>query len=247
MQATALRRPSDEAMVIRRPAGRQPSRPRTLMKTFALSPALLLLALTLAAPRAELRAGVEPLSPIITSEPWEPFAKGRMELELLAGGFGSFNGKGRPTAPNMSYGLGEVRLGWMLTDPTGSGAFRGNYEFLLGAFGGFINDGPGDYLVGGEVVLRYNFVQPEATVVPFIQLGFGGAYSDAAEEDTIQKMLGADWSFQLQAALGVRWFLSERWALTTALQYQHFSNAKFNERNKGVDALGGFIGVSHFF
>ena len=217
------------------------------MKTTIHLPALLLIGAALAMPISQTQAGDPPPAPLVIDDPWDPFAKGRMELELLAGGFGSFNGKGRPTAPNMSYGLGEARLGWMLTDPSGRGIFRGNYEVLLGAFGGFINDGPGNYLAGGEVVIRYNFIQPTASVVPFIQLGFGGAYSDAAEEDTIQKMIGADCSFQLQAALGVRWFLTERWALTTALQYQHFSNAKFNERNKGLDALGGFIGVSYFF
>lgn len=218
------------------------------MKTTSFPSLLFALVLMLARPPSEAQAGVtQTTDTIAMSESFDPFAKGRMELELLAGGFGSLNGKGRPTAPDMSYGLGEVRLGWMLNDPSGDGMFRGNYELLLGAFGGFINDGPGDYLAGGEVVIRYNFVQPTATVVPFIQLGVGGAYSDAAEKDTIQKMIGADWSFQLQAAIGLRVFLSEHWALTTALQYQHFSNAGFNERNKGLDALGGFVGVSYHF
>ncbi|MES2597302.1 MAG: acyloxyacyl hydrolase [Verrucomicrobiota bacterium] len=220
------------------------------MKTPTLVPGLLFLtlALTLATPLTQALAGeTPPPPPVVVEEPFDAFAKGRMELELLAGGFGTFNGHGDAEAPNMTYGMSTLRLGWMLNDPSGSGFFRGNYEILLGAFGGPIIHGPGDYLAGGEVVLRYNFVQPSATVVPFFQLGVGGAHSDAAEEDLVQKMIGADWSFQLQAALGVRWFITERWALTTAVQYQHFSNAGFNERNKGVDAVGGFLGVSYHF
>src|SRR5690606_4331378 len=98
-----------------------------------------------------------------------------------------------------------------------------------------------------DINFRYNFVQPNARFVPFIQIGAGGAYSDAASDDEVQKLIGADWSWELQAAVGFRHFLTERIALTMMIQYQHFSNADREPRNHGLDALGGLVGVSWFF
>ena len=175
------------------------------------------------------------------------FSKGQLELETLLGIFYSINSGDEFAEPDLNYGLVSVRLGKMLNDPSGDGIFRGNFELMVGLFGGGIYEGPGDYLAGAELGLRYNFIQPSATVVPFIQLGGGGVYSDAAGDDRVQRLIGSDWSFQLHGALGIRWMLSERCAFTTAVQYLHVSNAGTEERNQGLDSLGGLVGFSWFF
>jgi hypothetical protein len=180
-------------------------------------------------------------------ERFDPYRKGVMEFELSAGHFWSVGTKGTIRRPDTEWLMGSARVGWMLNDASGSGIFRGNWEFLVGAFGDYFYDGPGNYFVGADLNLRYNFVQPNATVVPFIQIGAGGAYGDWADEAPEQGLVGTDWNWELQAAIGVRWMLSERLALTTYAQWQHFSNAGSSANNRGLNGVGAMAGLSWFF
>lgn len=140
----------------------------------------------------------------------------------------------------------SLRMGWMLTSPILSGAFRGNFEALIEAVGASIYDGPGDVLAGAMVHLRYNYVQPGAKWVPYVQAGAGGLYTDAAEDES-QRLIGSDFEFCLQAGVGLRYLFNERWALAAEAAFTHISNAGRAERNVGVNAVGGMLGVSHFF
>jgi lipid A 3-O-deacylase len=176
-----------------------------------------------------------------------PFVKGGNELELSAGAFGSLETSGDPTRPNTGFALGSLRFGRMLTSPSGSGCLRGNWEILAGVFGGGIFEGPGNALGGADVLLRYNFVQPGARVVPFFQIGGGGVFSDAAHDDQIQHLIGSDWSFVLEGEAGARFLLSSHWAITVGAQFYHISNADIAVRNRGLNALGGVLGVDYFF
>ena len=114
-------------------------------------------------------------------------------------------------------------------------------------FGGGIFDGPGDFLIGAEMLLRYNFVQPGSRLVPFMQIGGGGVYSDAADDDSVQHLIGTDLSFILEGGIGLRWKLNARCAIHCALDYRHISNAGLARHNAGVNALGGLIGLSIFY
>lgn len=170
-----------------------------------------------------------------------PFDRGRLEFQVLGGAFFSFN-----HSPDFNYAIGTLRLGCMLYSPKGDGCLRGNTELLIEAFGGGIFEGPGSGLVGGSLLLRYNFVQPESTVVPYFQIGAGGLYSDAAKDHS-QRLIGSDFEFNLQASIGVRWFCTPSCAVTLEGGYRHISNADMADRNVGVDSLGGMVGVSFFF
>jgi hypothetical protein len=181
-----------------------------------------------------------------TSESWSAFSRGNTEFEVLAGAYGGVNSKGTEKRPDYGFALASLRYGWMLNDPSGDGFFRGNWEFMLGAFGGPIFEGPGSYHVGADLALRYNFVQPGATVIPFFQVHAGGVYSDVSD-DNAQGYLGTKTNFALGASLGVRWMLSERFALVTAIDWQHYSNAGHTDTNRGYNGLGGMIGVSWFY
>jgi opacity protein-like surface antigen len=176
-----------------------------------------------------------------------PFVRGANEAELNVGGFWSIGTKGDSKRPDMGFALGTVSYGWMLSDIRGDGLCRGNWEFLLSAFGGGIFEGPGDLLAGAGFAFRYNFVQPQAAVVPFFELGAGGVYSDAADDDGVQRLLGSDWSFDLQGAAGLRFMLSDRFSITLKAQYRHFSNASFADRNRGLNSVGGVLGVNFFY
>ena len=134
----------------------------------------------------------------------------------------------------------------MLTDPRGPGILRGNLELLVEGIGGGFFDGPGNGLGGAQLLFRYNFVRPHARFVPFLQVGGGGVYSDAAYEDRIQHNLGRNWSFDLSAEFGGRIMLSRNVGLPLGVEYRHFSNADTADRNRGLNALGGELGVAWF-
>jgi hypothetical protein len=170
-----------------------------------------------------------------------PFEKGNHEFQALTGAFYSFN-----HSPSMGYAVGALRLGWMLSTASGEGLFRGNTEVLVEVFGAEIFEGPGSYLAGGTLFVRYNFVQAESKWVPYFQLGAGGLYSDASQDQS-QRLIGSDFEFNLQAGLGVRYFVSDRCAVVLEAQYRHISNACLSDRNVGVDAVGAALGFSYFY
>lgn len=181
-------------------------------------------------------------SPVI--EEVSPFAKGRMELQVGATGY--FSVKNSDSRPEVNDVGGLVRAGWMLSDVAGDGFFRGNWEFLIEASASGITTGPGDLLAGAALLLRYNFVGPDGKWVPYIQLGGGGEYSDMHEDQT-QRLLGSEWSFNLQAGLGLRYLWSDECALFLEVNYRHISNGDTAERNVGLNSIGAVVGVSLFF
>ena len=86
------------------------------------------------------------------------------------GGKKSGSGRGRKTkqAPSCSSrgGASSARRtakprSRTLSSPSGDGSVRDNYELMLQVMYGSVFFGPGDYLGGAKVILRYNFVPPE--------------------------------------------------------------------------------------
>jgi opacity protein-like surface antigen len=172
---------------------------------------------------------------------FDPFAKGATEIETLGGYFHS------PAFDThriqLDYAVTDVRYG-MILSPTlfDNTLLRGNVEFLADVFGADITKGPGNYLAGASLLFRYNLVQPGSHLVPYIQLGGGGLHSDAAQDHT-QRLIGSDFEFTLQADIGLRYLITDRWSLVAEGGFQHISNADTASRNVGVNALGGRLGL----
>lgn len=181
--------------------------------------------------------------PILESD--FPYQKGTIEVEGLAGAFASVTGT--PVGhPAFDYELQALRLGYMLTNVKYSGVLRGNYEVLFEVFGGPVYQGPGTFLAGGAFQLRYNFVQPQAKLVPYTQIGVGALYSDAhANREQIE--LGSPGEFTEQAAIGLSYLFAKNWAASLEAGFRHISNAGITHRNTGVNSLGGLFGLSYFF
>ena len=148
--------------------------------------------------------------------------------------------------PNIDYQLTVLRLGYMLDTPHGSNFLRGNNEFMLEAVGGPIVQGPGSALGGLSIIYRRNFLSPGAKVVPYLNLGVGGAYSDAYHQPA-QQALGSAVEFDLQASVGAHFRVSPRWSLDAEFAYRHLSNAHLAERNLGTNGIGGVLGFSRAF
>jgi lipid A 3-O-deacylase len=174
-----------------------------------------------------------------------PFDKGHKEFQVLTGTYFSF-APGPSARPTVNSTMTSLRLGVMLDDVRGTGWLRGNYEFLLEAFGGAIYQGPGNALGGATLQLRYNFVQPDTRWLPYFQIGAGGVYSDMYKDHT-RAVVGSAVNFNLQSAVGIRCLLKENWAFTIEGGYRHISNAGFSNRNAGMNSLGAQIGLSYFF
>jgi hypothetical protein len=94
--------------------------------------------------------------------------------------------------------------------------------------------------------LRYNFVQPDCRLIPYLQGGGGFIYNDAYRDKT-QRALGQAGEFYLQANAGLHYMVGPRCSIDAEGGYIHISNAGTNARNGGINALGGSLGVTYFF
>jgi opacity protein-like surface antigen len=173
-----------------------------------------------------------------------PYEKGAWEIQGLAGVFwdlGIFADQ-----PRLDYALESLRVGYMVTNPTLDGWCRGNFEFLVEGMAGEFLSGPASYLVGGNLLFRWNFVQhPNPKWVPYVQIGGGGLYNDA--NIGAQHILGSHFEAMLTGGVGLRYHLNENWAVDAEIAYRHISNASTSEHNLGLNSIGGQIGVSYFF
>lgn len=186
-----------------------------------------------------LEAGQEPVNPISLSH--YPYQKGTLELQTGAGAFFSFGDR-----EEINYASEYLRAGWMLSNVHGHGLLRGNWQGLIEVFGGEVFVGPGTGFVGGSLIGRYNFVQEQARLVPYFQLGGGGMYDDIYRNRS-QHIIGSGFEFLLRTGFGLRWHLTPKCALFAETEYQHISNANTASRNVGNNAFGATVGFSWFF
>ena len=160
---------------------------------------LLLLNVQLAA------AGEDPAtdSPARTFSPDRLFEGGRYEAAFTSGMFFSpfVATRNRPT---IDYSLTSLQLGYMLGDVKGDRWWRGNFELVGEGFGSAIWEGPGSYIAGGTLWLRYNFVPRRSPgLVPYTQAGAG-----AVSTDIDQEIVGEPFNFNLDLGISLRCFLA---------------------------------------
>jgi lipid A 3-O-deacylase len=172
-----------------------------------------------------------------------PFDQGKFELQSATGAYLSV---GHANEPSLNYSSSSYRLGVMLYSPSGDGFFRGNCELMLQVFGGTVFNGPGNYLGGAAAVLRYNFVQPQSKWVPYVQVATGAVYNDIYKDRT-QSSVGRPWALDLEATVGLRYFLSDRWSVILEAGYRNNSNLDSTHRDVGLNSLGAGIGLGRYF
>ena len=94
------------------------------------------------------------------------------------------------------------------------------------------------------MLLRYNLVQPDSRVVPYIQLGVGAVLTDAYKDQS-QSAIGQALEFTPQGSVGFRYHINPTWSFDVEGMYHHISNARLAKRNDGINAWGAFFGVSY--
>jgi opacity protein-like surface antigen len=178
-----------------------------------------------------------------------PFDRGTYELEGGAGEFLSFSTTAARRV-TINYQMEDLRLGWMYDSPRRDdwlgGLLCGNSEFLAELFGGPVTKGQEGYLAGGSLLWRYNFVQPGARLVPYIQLGAGGLGNDIFV-DHRQREIGEAFEFVLQGDAGLKYLINDQWAVSLEGDFRHMSNADLASRNEGLNSIGALMQVSYFF
>jgi outer membrane protein W len=100
--------------------------------------------------------------------------------------------------------------------------------------------------VGLTALIRYNFVQPSAKLFPYAQGGVGIVYTDAYK-DLSQDAIGQSIEFTPQGSVGIRYLIHPNWSVDAEAMYHHISNANLAGRNDGINAFGGFIGLTYYF
>lgn len=141
-----------------------------------------------------------------------------------------------------NFVLGSVHLGRIMSDTKCAGTwYEGNWELLAEAFGGYQLNHGGASLAGLTPFVRYNFVNFHSRWVPFVEAGAGVSYTDISRPD-----LSTDFEFNLQAGMGIRYFLCPHLAATLEARYMHISNAKIEFPDRGVNAAEFFLGLSWF-
>ncbi|HTL55035.1 MAG TPA: acyloxyacyl hydrolase [Candidatus Limnocylindrales bacterium] len=175
------------------------------------------------------------------AEGQDSFAFGRYEGTLTSGVmFSPFIATHE--RPTINYTITEAQFGCMLGGGGKQGWYRGSFEFVTEGFGSAIFQGSGNYIAGVTFWARYNFVQPDWRIVPYIQAGAGVTVTDIDRE-----VVGQAFNFNLDVGLGARYLFSPRWAMLLEYRYQHISNANSAAHNLGINAQGAILGVSYLF
>jgi hypothetical protein len=171
----------------------------------------------------------------------EIFTRGNHEARLSSGVL--FSPFGTPKSrPTINYTITGLEWGYMLSEMKGAGWLRGNFEVAGQAFGSAVFTGPGHYIAGATLWLRYNFVPKGWRFIPYIQGGAGITFTDID-----RGIVGQDFNFNLDLGCGIRYFLARQWSLNLEYQYQHISNADLGGHNLGINSQGPVLALSYFF
>lgn len=195
---------------------------------------------------AAAHAGMEqPVETTIGHDFDSNFSKGSHEFQNVTGAFFFFD-RGGNNRPSIDLAVDSLRLGVMLGNPRGPSLLAGNFEFLGEVYAGPIFEGPGNVTAGATLFIRYNFIQPRARVIPYLQIGAGGVYTDISEKKS-GGLVSLPVEFNLQGVGGTRIMLNDRWSLVIEAGYRHISNATIKLPNYGIDSVGGNLGFGFFF
>ena len=139
----------------------------------------------------------------------------------------------------IQYIYAAPQWGIGITHPIGGDSWwRGNFELVLeGTFIGNFEP-KGGVAVGLTGLIRYNFL-PDWKVIPFLEVGGGLLYVDMDFKERSDGL-----NFAPQAGLGLRYFISDRTAITGEWRFHHISNADTKLPNFGINSSLFLIGIS---
>ncbi len=215
----------------RRSIAIQPTAPMIprLMKIFCIA---LLVGTLFAAQRGF--AGVESVAT-------EPFDAPRFELAAESAYLFGFINSPHSYEIGAEFLTARIRWGVRQSD----GWLRGYNQFYFSAVAEPIFRGIENHYFGLNFGLRYNFVQPNSRLVPYVSGGVGLGWIDSHPD--ISGAQGQDFTFNILAAAGLAYELSERWKVEAGVLYEHLSNGGQTDPNPSLNLLGPQLGVTYSF
>lgn len=126
-------------------------------------------------------------------------------------------------------------------EPIGSGFFKGSLETGLEPWLQYYLEPDTAYVAGLKVALRYHFLGA-SPIFPYVEVtaGAGGTSLNVPEKRS-------DFTFVLEAGIGLGYFLNDGVQLTGGYRFQHISNGNIEKPNRGFNSDAGVLGVSFFF
>lgn len=155
------------------------------------------------------------------------------------------NYSGRKINPlNSSFATEMMGARYRLTGVGGPGILRGSLQGSVTFVGSAIIEGAESYYAGLSLGLHYDFVQPHARVVPYIELRGGPGFTDSTGLRYSQQQ---DLTFTYLLSAGIRYDINRQWTATLGAVDQHFSNFYLAEKNYGIDSVGINLGLLRRF
>lgn len=140
-----------------------------------------------------------------------------------------------------------LTLHWQLDEVGNEGWLRGNTEWMFSGYYTQVFNGPENRFAGALFGPRYNFVQPDWDVFPYIDSRVGVGFTDSTDVVGGQ---GQDFVFTFLVGTGLRFFITENLSGSFGVLYQHYSNGGLSEPsrvNNGLDAIGPHLSLLYQF
>jgi Lipid A 3-O-deacylase (PagL) len=141
---------------------------------------------------------------------------------------------------NYKFATEILSARYRVTDTSGPLFLRGNLEVSIGPIATAIVNGPESYFAGAVTGFRYNFVQPRARLIPYLELRGALGLSDSKKR---YKTLQSDATFSYLIGIGLRYQINPRWSFAVGAMDQHLSNGFFASPDYGIDSLGINVGI----
>jgi Lipid A 3-O-deacylase (PagL) len=143
-------------------------------------------------------------------------------------------------------------LRWQLYDINGRSFLRGNTDLTFTGSYTAITQGPESRYAAFITGVRYNFVQPNWRVVPYLEGRAGFGFTDARQPEELaarQPLVGQgqDFTFTFIMGSGLRYNFNPRYSISAGIAYMHISNFGLSEPkyyNHGVNVVGPNVGVN---
>jgi len=139
-----------------------------------------------------------------------------------------------------------LSLRWHLDDLGGPWFLRGNTDVTFSGNYTVIPQGPESYYVSFMTGARYNFVQPNWRVAPYLEGRVGAGFTDAKGPSGVLYAQGQDFTFTFSMGGGLRYNIDPRYSVSAGMTYMHISNLYLSKSayNYGINVFGPTVGFN---
>jgi lipid A 3-O-deacylase len=135
------------------------------------------------------------------------------------------------------------RLGRVVTPIIGKSFYEGNLQILVEPLYAHYFKPFGASAAGGSLLFKYNFLA-FGRWMPYWDVGLGMLWTNLAPRIREQS---TQFNFVLETGPGTQYFLSSTVAWGVGVRFHHISNAGIGERNRGLNSVLAYTGISFFF